>query len=478
MRRYRVLHAIHDFLPRHHAGSEIYAHDLASEQVRRGHDVWVLAAEYDPAATHGTLRWRRHGSLPIVELVNNWAFHHFEETYASPRLNEQLSHVLAATQPDVVHIHNLLNLSLDLPRLARERGAAVAATLHDYTLVCIAGGQRIHRAERHVCTTIDPDRCARCFAESPFGLQFAAGRLTALSRMPGLLRAAAAVRRAIPVSASAVRAAFPASTTVEDVRRRLAYAKHVFDMVDLFVAPSVAIRDEYVSLGAPPERIEVSGYGHAVTQSVPVTRTRPYGAPRIGYVGSIVWHKGLHVLLAAARQLDGAFTLTVHGSLGTDPSYTADMQSAAAGLPVRFAGAFDRENMAAIYGTIDVLVVPSIWPENAPLVVQEARRYGIPVVASRIGGLPEFVDDEVDGRLFAPGAVDELRRLLQVFVDDPARLTPLSDVRSTVKTIDSDATEWERRYATLTSFDSHSNVERRLDAARAAGCDRSAEQAS
>ena len=55
--RMRVLHAIHDFLPRHRAGSEIYAFELAREQSAR-HDVFVLAAEYDPAAAHGTLRWR------------------------------------------------------------------------------------------------------------------------------------------------------------------------------------------------------------------------------------------------------------------------------------------------------------------------------------------------------------------------------------------------------------------------------------
>ena len=57
----------------------------------------------------------------------------------------------AATQPDVLHVHNLLNLSFDLPRQARARGARVVGTLHDYTLVCPSGGQRIHRAERHVC---------------------------------------------------------------------------------------------------------------------------------------------------------------------------------------------------------------------------------------------------------------------------------------------------------------------------------------
>ena len=82
--------------------------------------------------------------------------------------------MLEATRPDVLHVHNLLNLSFDLPRLARERGIATVATLHDYTLVCASGGQRVHVAESHVCKTIDAMRCSRCFAASPLRAQMAA----------------------------------------------------------------------------------------------------------------------------------------------------------------------------------------------------------------------------------------------------------------------------------------------------------------
>ena len=76
----RVLHAIHDFLPRHRAGSEIYAFELARELSRRA-DVFVLAAEYDPSVPHGTIRWRTYEGLVVIEIVNNWQFRRFAETY-------------------------------------------------------------------------------------------------------------------------------------------------------------------------------------------------------------------------------------------------------------------------------------------------------------------------------------------------------------------------------------------------------------
>jgi Glycosyltransferase Family 4 len=156
----RVLHAIHDFLPRHRAGSEIYALHLCRELAGR-HDVTVLCADYDPHQPHGHVTWRLYEGLPVVEITNNWRCGRFVETYRPPVIAERLDHVLRAIQPDVVHVHNLLNLSFDLPLLARRRGASVVATLHDYTLLCASGGQRVHVAEQHVCHEIDTQRCER-----------------------------------------------------------------------------------------------------------------------------------------------------------------------------------------------------------------------------------------------------------------------------------------------------------------------------
>lgn len=444
MARLRILHAIHDFLPRHRAGSEIYAFDLASA-LSAWHDVWVVAAEYDPAANHGALRWRTAGTLPVIEIVNNWEFRGFEDSYSSSRINERLTHVLDAVQPDVVHVHNLLNLSLDLPRLARARGARTVATLHDYTMVCIAGGQRVHRAEAHHCTTIDPARCARCFGESPFGPQFAAGRISARMRGRRWLRMASAAHRRFPILAAA--AGEHASRELIDagaVRRRLAYVRHVFDTIDLFVAPSGMLAREYTRLGVPAARMLVSENGCAAR----IQRTsRPGDARlRIGFVGSLVWHKGVHVLLEAARQLRGAFEIAIYGDPDVAPDYTRDLRRLAADLPVTFAGGFDRDNADRVYGSLDVLVVPSLWPENAPIVIQEAFLAGVPVVASAVGGIPETVRDGVNGRLFDTGDTTSLCAVLQELVDDPARAVRLGADVTPVKTIAADAADWEARY--------------------------------
>src|SRR5688572_2915928 len=128
----RIVHAIHDYLPRHCAGSEIYVSELCRELARR-HHVTVLCADYDPSRPHGQITWRVHDGIPVAEVVNNWVGATFKDTYRPALLTRRLAELLDVVQPHVLHIHNLLNLSFDLPAEARRRGIATVATLHDYT---------------------------------------------------------------------------------------------------------------------------------------------------------------------------------------------------------------------------------------------------------------------------------------------------------------------------------------------------------
>lgn len=451
MPRLRILHAVHDFLPRHRAGSEIYAFELCRTLASR-HDVWVLCAECDPARPHGSLSWRTYGGLPVAELVNNWTFRSFEETYRSPRLNESLRHVLHAVQPDVLHVHSLLNLSMDLPALARARGIPSVATLHDYTLLCASGGQRVHVAESHVCADIDTARCSRCFAQSPSHAQMTLARLAPRPALPVVGSVAAIGRRRLPWIFRWLESALARSTgtgpDAGEFDRRLEQARRVFEIVELFVSPSAALAREFQRFGIPPERIRVSDNGMRSLESVP--RVPRAGRLRIGFVGTLVWHKGAHVLLEAAKRLPPErVEVRIFGDPDVSPSYGRSLRALAAEGPVRLMGAFAPERAAEVYGDLDVLVVPSLWPENSPLVIHEAFQAGVPVVAARVGGVPELVTHDVNGLLydaFDPGSLaSALRRVL----DEPDCLDRFARSSPPVKSIEEDARGWEAIYRTV-----------------------------
>jgi len=456
----KILHACHDFLPRHKAGAELYAFHLASELGRR-HDVAILCAEYDPSRAHGEIVRRNYEGLPVYELINNWSFRSLQESYCSEELNARFEALLDEVQPDVLHLHSLLNLSFDLPGIASSRGIPVVATLHDYTLVCPSGGQRMHVAERFTCDDINPERCARCFRGSPFYGQMSVAQSVGGRPIPGpALRLARAVRARLPQLvdpfARLVQSRSTLDVTPKDVERRLSYLEKVYRDVDLFVAPSKALGEECVRLGMPAQKLRVSDYGFpdfcAERNERNERNERPAGPLRIGFVGTLVWHKGVHVLVEAARRLpQSRFELVVYGDLETFPDYTAALKRLGKGCSIRFMGGFKREEAAAVYQDLDTLVVPSLWPENSPLVIHEAYQAGIPVVGARVGGIPGLVDHDRNGLLYDAFDADALAAALMRLIEEPQLLKAFADGLPAVKTIAHDAEEWEGIYRELAS---------------------------
>jgi glycosyltransferase involved in cell wall biosynthesis len=442
-RKLSILHVIHDFLPRHSAGSEIYAYELC-RHLLPFHDVRVLCAEFDPSRLHGSVAWREYRGVSVVEIVNNWEFDSFEETYSPAALTAPLKQVLQAVQPDVLHIHNLFNLSMELPALARAAGIPSVATLHDYTLVCPSGGQRVHVDEEHVCDVIDPRRCSRCFPQSGIASQITPVPRRAAIGETGPGRLASWIGRRFQ-SRSGIA---PIEVSPDAISARLEKAKSVFDAVDVFVAPSHALASEYRRLGIAEHKLRVSDYGFVGIDRI----RRPASSRRlrIGFVGTLVWHKGAHVLVEAARRLPpDTYDLKIFGDPTIFWKYSKNLQERSAGLPVHFMGAFDNAQRAAVYGDLDVLVVPSLWPENSPLVIHEAFMAGVAVVASRQGGIPELVTDGVNGITYDAFSAEALTAALRQFIDDRGLAERYAARLPEVKPIEQDAREWDAIYQSV-----------------------------
>ena len=179
-------------------------------------------------------------------------------------------------------------------------------------------------------------------------------------------------------------------------------------LVTHFIAPSRCMRDRFVAFGVPADRILVSEYGvRSAGRRQPERSNRP-GPLRLGFLGSLMVSKAPHLLLEAHALLPpGRVTVDVFGGAVAyhgDTSYRT-CHGTTAGPAWRAAahGPWPHERLAEALANLDVLVVPSIWQENSPFVIREAFAAGVPVVASRIGGIPETVQDGENGLLFEPG---------------------------------------------------------------------------
>jgi GT2 family glycosyltransferase len=129
-----------------------------------------------------------------------------------------------------------------------------------------------------------------------------------------------------------------------------------------------------------------------------------------------------------------------------DDSYASTIRPLLERPGVRWLGAVAHDRVPGILAEIDVLVVPSIWIENSPFVIREARAAGAVVVASRLGGMAEAVSDGRDGLLFEPGSPEDLRRVLLRLIEEPGLLARLRDNSPAVRSIDDDAAWTARVY--------------------------------
>jgi glycosyltransferase involved in cell wall biosynthesis len=181
------------------------------------------------------------------------------------------------------------------------------------------------------------------------------------------------------------------------IRSRLA-ARHL----QRFVAPSDYARDVHVRAGIVPAE-------HAVTirQGASPGTTRLRGAGdgplTIGFIGTLAPHKGVQTLLEAFADAPSDWRLRIAGR-GTLGAFVE--QAAARDDRLDFVGSIPAEERDRFYDSLDCLVVPSEWEENAPLVTVEAAVRGLPAVVSDRGGLPETPEAKVFRALDAVSLLD------------------------------------------------------------------------
>ncbi len=236
-------------------------------------------------------------------------------------------------------------------------------------------------------------------------------------------------------------------------RRRRQATLDLTRFVDRFLCPSPFLRNSFLEHGFPEEKLIFSDYGiRPIGETVPREAVRyPF---RFTYIGSLVRHKGVHVLIRAFNDLDPERAcLRIYGLTDEFVDYVGLLRSLVRSPSVEFCGRFENREIARILSETDVLVVPSIWYENSPITIHEAFLAQVPVITSRFGGMADLVEDGVNGLLFEVGNAEDLRRCLQAFLDDPDLAIRLSPDPSCVKSMEQDGVEMDRLYRSLTQRD-------------------------
>ena len=413
----RVLVVTHGFPPQAQGGSEIYAYDHARALVQRcGDEVFVLTRDQDPSRPEYDLRMEDRDGMRVAWVNNTFkATTSFEDSYRNPAIARIAARLVDEWKPAVAHAHHLTCLSTGIVDVLGARRIPIVYTLHDYWLLCHRG-QRLDTSY-HVCDGPGPNGCGACVhagADAPVPAGVVPALRAVEARLPRAVGAAG--RRLV----GAIMPDAPSASSASAFRTR--HMRDVLARIDHFLAPSRTLRDWFIGQGVPAERIGFSPYGLDQAPLRAVSR-QPAAHLRIGYVGTLMVSKGPDVLLEAfARLAPGLATVELFGSPADyhgETGYRARLEPLLSIPGVTVSGPRPHAQIPAALATMDVMVAPSIWPENLPFVIQEALLSGIPVIGSRIGGIPELIHDGRNGLLFEPRDVDGLHRALVRLLDEP-----------------------------------------------------------
>jgi glycosyltransferase involved in cell wall biosynthesis len=434
------------FPPTHTAGTEKRTLGYAKMLLERGHSVQVLCAG---KWEEGDRYWNGYSDevfqgVPVRRVHLNWIKSPDPNAYLynNPEAERFLGECLAEWQPDLVHITSCLTLSASLIASAKQRNLPVVLTLTDFWFVCHK--LSLLKYDGSLCDGITTSQdCIQCLCWESSAYQrvrriasapVATGVFDALSRVPSLNQ-----RRGLRGMAL-------------DIAERKEYLSKMLNAADIVIAPSNHLYQTLRRSGVSRE-IRVIQSGHDLSwMKTPITKI-PGSRVRFGYIGQFIPTKGVHTLLEAfgGHDWQGKAELHLYGNQNGDSAYWQRLQRIENHNlgAVEFHGSFPHEKLAEILSGLDVLIVPSLWHENNPRVIQEAFASKTPVIASNVGGISEYVKHEVNGYLFQRGDSEDLQQQIQRLVEDPARLEQLIAQLPAVKTMSNEIDEIESCYQQL-----------------------------
>lgn len=387
-RNLRVLVASHGHPRVAKGGAEIAAYRLYEELSAADCRTWFLGCQKDkidlPSPISQPYSEREFVYTPAV-------FDWFTFANRDQRFPAEFERLLAELTPDIVHFHHYGNFGVEAFHIVRRAlpSAKIVLTLHEYLAICAHYGQMITRPHRHLCYRASAADCHKCFPEHEQSAFYV----------------------------------------------RDAYIKRFMEEVDHFVAPSVFLRNRYVEWGLPAAKISV--IENVIDPGAPEEPRRSgfdTGLFRLGFFGQISYLKGINVLLEAARLMKPKksrdVAIEIYGDYRHQPpemqtEFLAELEKA--GRNVRYAGPYGQEQVDRLMRAVDAVVVPSIWWENSPVVIQEALRNRRPVICSDIGGMAEKVRDGIDGFHFPVGNALALARLIERLAAEPEKLRSMRE---------------------------------------------------
>ena len=391
----KILKVIHGFPPDYMAGSEVYSYHLVKELINQNIDTFVFTRVENEFDDNYKIYNEKFEDIQIQRVNKPKRDYLYEDKFYDDKIDEIFKEYLANIKPDIVHFGHLSHLSTSLIKIVKEFNIPIVYTIHDFWLYCVKG-QMINQ-DGVICENPSVENCTQC------------------------------------------------SNYVVDskqVKESQDHMKEMIDLIDIFISPSHTLKDFFINQGIDKNKIQYLKYGFNTKKIIYNKKTFTKNSKiNFGFMGRVIPTKGIKILVDTFKKLPNE-QLSIYGNIGIQKRFLETKN-------IIFKGAYDNNNINEVLNDIDVLIVPSIWYENAPLVIQEAFLAGIPVITSDIGGMAELVKDKINGFTFKVGSCEELEILIKNISNNPIILNNLVNSRDMVVDIEDDVKEIIKIYEKL-----------------------------
>ena len=434
-RRLRVVHCAGFYFPESTGGTEVYVRDLVSALSRHSIDGTIMAAtdhDYDKYSWNGVEVVRYPVDAPKIQGGEDTSGHERRSVFQE---------IVEAAKPDLFHLHSWTSgAGLEHLQQAAQMGIPCIVTVHVPSPICMRGTMLLY--DEVPCDGyIDDRRCARCSALEK-GLPAPAAYL--LSQLPRRDLRDSAISRLSKRAATLLSARAAAATKARELRS-------MARLCDGIVAPSEWVQAALARNGIPPDKMVVSG--QAASPAFCNRQPRPIGGGErkaivIGFLGRLERYKGADLLVRALAELPADLPVQLRiAGVGRDERLARTIKSAARRDPrIQLVGLVAHEQVPEFLADIDVLAVPSRYMETGPIVVQEARALGIPVMGADLGGISERVHHGIDGWLLPFDDPKPWAEAIRIAATDRAEVARLSSNMHRTRSIEDVGTEMAKLY--------------------------------
>lgn len=447
----KILLTTHQFLPDYSAGTEVLTFSTAKELTRLGHEVHVFTGypakvelrdeeRFDCYVHEGIPVRRFHHALVPMGRQSNFMESEYNNLLFATRFKEYLSEF----KPDIVHFFHLGRLSASAIDVCEELKIPMILTPTDFWFICFMNQLRL--PDHSFCTGPDKNRinCLRHCVE----LSQQAKISSVFKNIPDSLLSLliCAIQKGLFGNKG-----YPAY--VKALLNRTDFLVSRLNKIDKVLVPTRLMERILEKNGLESQRVIYNPFGIDIHEMEKQAKKYGGGVLKVGFIGTLCEHKGTHVLLQALRlRPDAPIALKLYGKLDDFPDYVAQLRGIACNdSRVSFCGTFPNQEIRDIFAGIDVLVVPSIWYENTPLVVLSAQAAGCPVIASDVGGISEVIEHGINGLVFQPGDVTGLAGCLDQLLQRDVSLEHLSANAKKPKSIAEYTAENVRTYQDIIS---------------------------